>query len=225
MTKLTHKFGLERGKVLSLPPCSHPLLPFSPLASVDELEAGVEEGRCDDGSDRHGDDPAPDDLAEHAPLDVLGPVLVHADADDGADLAVGGGDRHPRAGGEHHAEGGAQLYGKSRGKVDGREVLADGFDDMVAGNGEAEHDAHPAQQQDVHRGADVARILAKVEPLHCGERASGIGHIVRPVGKALERRREDLQIHEDTLGLGSFRGRLAQQRHLLALVPLNEGGS
>ena len=81
-------------------------------------------------------------------------MLVHPDADHAAHLAMRAGDRHPRARGQHHAEGGPQLDGKPRRKVYCGEILSNCFDHVVPREREAQNDPPSAKDKDPDGGLD-----------------------------------------------------------------------
>mmetsp|Transcript_2286 Transcript_2286/g.7683 ORF Transcript_2286/g.7683 Transcript_2286/m.7683 type:complete len:450 (+) Transcript_2286:172-1521(+) len=151
-------------------------------------------------------------------------MLVHPDADHAAHLAMRAGDRHPRARGQHHAEGGPQLDGKPSGEVYGGQVLPDGLDHVMTRDGEAKHDSRSAQNQNPDRRADVARILPKVEALDGRKRAGSVRDVVCSMGKALEGGRQNLQVHEDPFGPGQLLLPPAQEVGLLTLRDHDLGG-
>mmetsp|Transcript_12914 Transcript_12914/g.22066 ORF Transcript_12914/g.22066 Transcript_12914/m.22066 type:complete len:499 (+) Transcript_12914:158-1654(+) len=169
------------------------------------LDAERDDKPAGEADDNKGDDPADDGLTEDPLVHALA-ALEKRDAGRGADLAVRRGEGQAQEGANDDDDGGAELDGVATRRRDDGELHADGADDLVSVEKEAEADEDAAQGEDPEAVVLVVlgRLLADdavrvVDGPDGHEGRHGVRDVVGAVSVGVADRGEDLDVLEVVL--------------------------
>lgn len=129
---------------------------------------------------RQGHDPAAEDVEQLLPVDGADVVVHEGDAHGGADEALGGGDGEGERGGEQDGDGGAELDGEAAAGRHLGDAVAEGADDVVAVDPEADAEEETGDDEEPDGGAGLGVDEAGLPGL-VGGCPGAAGGVVRDV--------------------------------------------